>query len=669
MKHILFIIALFIIGTTISCTNENLLVEESQQINKVKFKLFTGSGKSRAALSDLSGEGYTAKITLRSSNGSVFDDTLSINNGNAEYNLAEGQYVLEQCEISKYDSLRYHLRDTVKFDVNEKRDSLYEPIDIYVDQITSCYFDWENCYNVLNDPSLPLLPWVNSASTSVPRNISMDYKKEDGWEMVHNNFKLTNGTIPDKKYLIFYNKYTGMLRFWYYHQGSTNTSSLKYAIQTLGSSSLLNFNTDFAKPMDQRNPSYIEYYSGDESIPSSLGLVSDQWYLFEFELAYDDKCRSIPANMNDLMISARGINEYLVDLTGSTTGKIEGSIVFNNLNGKSLFNVNNININNKIKEETLPNGTTYPCPITGNSIQNASEGVNIDTRTSNTDSWWSGIADKIDSSIKQSIGNAVGSLANSALNLATNPISSFVNSLIHYGKPNNATVNLSLSTRTEISGTISTQLPVNCSNLVIPGSSSNGVVYIYNKPVGVFNLSTTPIVRYQQAYWRNSPKGPRYYQFFDIDNSSFSFVINPAIRNDIEILNQNVYLMLYKRYEGSTILVPPVELGRVDTSKLQLTFMTKNKYTMCRFDDGFEFYKVLEGFYMPTTGINCGVMYDPQNIPDQNFTTGAKIKPDNRIVVKAELQFKIKATGQQVTMVKTYLPNFVDSQEMPLVIN
>ena len=145
MKHILFIIALFIIGTTISCTNENLLVEETQQINKVKFKLFTGSGKSRAALSDLSGEGYTAKITLRSSNGAVFDDTLSINDGNAEYNLAEGQYVLEQCEISKYDSLRYHLRDTVKFDVNEKRDSLYEPIDIYVDQITSCYFDWEKC--------------------------------------------------------------------------------------------------------------------------------------------------------------------------------------------------------------------------------------------------------------------------------------------------------------------------------------------------------------------------------------------------------------------------------------------------------------------------------------------------------------------------------------------
>ena len=54
------------------------------------------------------------------------------------------------------------------------------------------------------------------------------------------------------------------------------------------------------------------------------------------------------------MISARGINEYLVDLTGSTTGKIEGSIVFNNLNGKSLFNVNNININNNIKDEKLP---------------------------------------------------------------------------------------------------------------------------------------------------------------------------------------------------------------------------------------------------------------------------------------------------------------------------
>lgn len=57
---------------------------------------------------------------------------------------------------------------------------------------------------------------------------------------------------------------------WYYHEGSSNYSALKYSIQTTSNSSILNFNYDFAKAMDVKKPSYTEYLSGDNNIPGSV---------------------------------------------------------------------------------------------------------------------------------------------------------------------------------------------------------------------------------------------------------------------------------------------------------------------------------------------------------------------------------------------------------------
>lgn len=662
MKHILFIIALFIIGTTISCTNENLLVEETQQINKVKFKLFTGSGKSRAALSDLSGEGYTAKITLRSSNGAVFDDTLSINDGNAEYNLAEGQYVLEQCEISKYDSLRYHLRDTVKFDVNEKRDSLYEPIDIYVDQITSCYFDWEKSTTVLNDPNLPLLPWVNGASTGVPRSISMDNKRNDGWELVHNNFKLTNGTVPDKRFLIFYNKYTGILRFWYYHQGSSNYSSLKYALQTLYPTSILNFNDDFAQPMDKRRKVYSEYYSGNDNVTGSLGLTNNTWYLFEFELSYDSSCTSVPSNFNDFMVSARGVTIDSLKITGSSNGKIDGKIMLNQKNGSNKFYSEQISI------KTIP----YVDPEKGLIMPdtpnpNSDDYMSFAIRSSNSEEVHSKIRNKITDKFQSIVTYAFSDLKNQAINLAKNQIGKFLNSLIHKGNTNIAYVNLSMSSKIDLAGSITSQEPISCSNMIIPGSKSEDIVYIYNKPLGVFNISTSPIVKYEQTYWKNCPYGPRYYQFFKLDKTSFNIVFNPAILNDIEVLSTNSYLLYYRRYEGSTSLNVPSELYHDIIPESDKVFETSYRMPIfSRFDDGYEFYTVREGTIYPNAGIQSGIAYKGDMIPSSYFDTGYKMAADKRIVVKVIVQFRIKASDQVVTIVKTYLPEFEDCQEMPI---
>jgi len=58
--------------------------------------------------------------------------------------------------------------------------------------------------------------------------------------------------------------------------------------------------------------------------------------------------------------------------------------------------------------------------------------------------------------------------------------------------------------------------------------------------------------------------------------------------------------------------------------------------------------------------------WDGSGIPADYFKFYPKLKPDGRIVVKTILKFIINQTGEQVSIVKTYLPTFVDVQTMPM---
>lgn len=589
-----------------------------------------------------------ANLYLENAAGSEVRNTLTVKNGKATISLQPGEYKIKECDVFINDSLEYHL-------ANLQRDSIIRidkidlsQISIILKKISSCNFDWENCINVLNDSNLPLLPWINSASTGVPRSISMDYKKEDGWVLLHNNFKLTNGTIPSKKFLLFYNKYSGILRMWYYHEGSSNYSALKYSIQTLYNTSILNFNQDFAKAMDVRKPAYTEYLSGDKSLPGGTGLTDKTWYMFNFEIAFDDQCIKIPSNQNDLMISARGIVYSELKLSGSQTGSINGEILFNSPNS-SLFNIQSLNFNNS---STKDNNTK-------NSIPNE---TNVDARTNSGQEWLNKISSSITSGVSGAVQKVAGALSSNILNLAISPIGNFLNSLVHRGTATNAAVNLSLSTRIEITGYLTTQEAVSCTNLYIPGLAANDVEYIYNKPIGVFNLSTTPIVKYQQTYWKNAPQGPKYYQYFDIDKSSFNFAINPIIKNEITVLSSKTYLMFYKRYEGGTKLNPVSELYQPIVEKGYLVYETKPKSLSARVDDGCEYYIIREGAIPPNAGVPCGIKYDGRMIPEFYFDNATLIDADPRVVIKAELQFKINKTGRIVTIIKTFLPKFVLNQ-------
>lgn len=425
------------------------------------------------------------------------------------------------------------IKDPIRIDIPQKED----PILIEVTEpIKGVYFNWEVATYVNNDSKFPRLPWISGASTGVRRTLSLDHKKEDGWELVHNSFVLEKGNNePRNKYLLFYNKFTGILRMWYWHEDENAHSQLNYSIQSVAETSLFNFNGDFAYPMNSRRPAYSQYISGSGTTPSSQGISKDNWYMFEYEMAYDENVKNIPLEKSDLLIASKGIDISDIELNGSQSGTINGSIVINSKSA-NLMNLGNFSINNNDK--------------TTNTVNNETSSV----VTNDASDWWSQIEETLSEQTAKSIGNAGGKLSGSFLNLITNPVGNFLNSLVHQGLGQTGAVNLKMNTNISLSGTVTTAVPVATINLHIPTSQNNTLEYLYGRPLGVFNIDKQPAVKYQQTYFDVNGPHPRYFQYFEIDRGSFDFVINPAIINQVTIVTKKSELYFYKRYEGGTKL-------------------------------------------------------------------------------------------------------------------
>jgi hypothetical protein len=512
-------------------------------------------------------------------------------------------------------------------------------------------FDWETATFVCNDNSLPVLPWLSGSSTGVSRYIALDHKKADGWVMLHHTFKMITENIEPWKYMLMYNKYTGILRMWYWHEGTSAYSSLKYAIQHLANTSIQNFNTEFALPMDMRLPYYSEYYSGDDNIPASQGLTKNTWYLFEYEFAYDNNVSLISVDKSDLLVSARGINIEKIQLEGIQTGKIDGKVAIS-APGANLFNIKEIDFSK-------------------NTINNSS-GANSKATTTNSIDWWEKVKDKVSDAIINQIGNVGGSLASSILNLAATPATKFLNSLIHQGLENRGSVNLSINTKIELKGTLTEQQPVSNINLHIPGiTAETGLHYLYNAPLGVFNITTTPIVNYLQTYFHKATWTPKYFQYYAIDRNSFEFEINPEILDEITIIEKKTELYFYKRYGGGIKLEKQVALNNVEVcAQNKLTFETKytspNGTVLAEIphDEGYEYYKFAESAIPPTATTSFGLCWDGKYINPSFFSYFPVLEPDRRFVVKTILRFKVNSTGREVTHIKSYLPEYVYKQTL-----
>lgn len=82
------------------------------------------------------------------------------------------------------------------------------------------WFDCNKC--ILPSGAEVHLPWSAATTTSIPEEVREDVKEEDGWRILFTTVDISgySETVTDAddsgNYLLLYNRYTGMLKGFYY---------------------------------------------------------------------------------------------------------------------------------------------------------------------------------------------------------------------------------------------------------------------------------------------------------------------------------------------------------------------------------------------------------------------------------------------------------------------
>lgn len=191
---------------------------------------------------------------------------------------------------------------------------------------TTSWFDCNKC--VLQSGAEVQLPWNTTAITTIPDEIREDVKEEDGWRILFTSVDILgySETVTDTdvsgNYLLMYNRYTGMLKGFYYAENIVQENNNAYWLLTISDSTkLFNFVPYFAEPINSLDaPRQISL-----STISTNGIVNGfdvGWNCFMQELAYDEN------SMNErLSISGYALNKSTITFKGSYNSLSEGTIV------------------------------------------------------------------------------------------------------------------------------------------------------------------------------------------------------------------------------------------------------------------------------------------------------------------------------------------------------
>lgn len=180
---------------------------------------------------------------------------------------------------------------------------------------------WEDWHTItLNSGDPAIVPWEIGASTSIPKDIRSDIKAENGWEIIAHTINTS-----DKKqdvglnYIIFYNKFTGILKGFYYLEDAILQNTGIWELIFEQPCSFLAFSPSLIKFSDDKSTRriYLSNITNDESKGFSLG-----WNCFQTELAYDPDFTD-----GTLQIIPYSLNYSKFTFTGQFESSTEGTII------------------------------------------------------------------------------------------------------------------------------------------------------------------------------------------------------------------------------------------------------------------------------------------------------------------------------------------------------
>lgn len=200
------------------------------------------------------------------------------------------------------------------------------------------------------------VPWnPKSTHSSVPHDILEDIKFEDGWDLIYYLIGENGDYQGNDPYLVFHNRYTGILKVFYYFSPNSfepNNYGV-WQISTKAPSSLFAFqNNPITLVSEKQNKTYnVSNITYNSSHGFTVG-----WNCFQIELAYD------PDQSGWLHVDTQASNKIQISFTGNieadTSGLMttsEGGQANNLKKGVAKIAGNEAGnwINKKLKDKTI----------------------------------------------------------------------------------------------------------------------------------------------------------------------------------------------------------------------------------------------------------------------------------------------------------------------------
>lgn len=396
------------------------------------------------------------------------------------------------------------------------KEDLVDPLAVKSSQLTGALppqiFDWETVDVVPTGNDVVInMPWAGSNGLFDPQ-ITFDFKKADGWKMIFNTFR-TDAVFQNGAYFALYNKYRGVLRFYFYIKPNNFIGSNyleENFILASGNGTISSF-WNFANK-EVIDPGVISTESRSIKnfpVPSDGG-----WYVSEYDIAYDPNLKNRSYSDIWLLNDLRFWSVTQTNLSGQITGtSIPVSVRTNpGFDVTSLLDANRI-----IGVAGILSTLQRPLNSDGSS------------GSSTLDKEFLKEVDKIKINGATAIIKSVSNII-----LTGNPLSGSTQT--HY----KINLGASFTGTNTYSGSIKENFKI-----ALPGTSNAtsgiGPVPVDNEPLGIFNLNSRPLVHVRNSRINTIPQclapggvgmNPYEYTFY-LDND-FLKSLNPGY-------NPNVY--------------------------------------------------------------------------------------------------------------------------------
>lgn len=392
--------------------------------------------------------------------------------------------------------------------------------------------DWENLTTVVLNTSTPTnkktttLPWGNGAVTLMPESSRKDIKKEDGWTMLLHTFK-NYGEDEKSCYMIFYNKFRGLLKVFYYLDEipiPNNNFLWKIQSDNYQNCSLFNIDPIFSQTLDSlpKNRSMILSNLGD----TPTNGITHGWNGFEI------KVPEYSTEYRNMHFTIQGYNKTITSFsfTGNSIYTSKGSIIRTTPDDNSSSKKGTADVGSEGSKEVI------------NNIYNSNNGFIAGDVVKNA------IAKIPQIGYIEAISEGLKYVGN---------ISAYSNNTIQTKSTTTDEVKMEMKAQISAEGSIS-------SILTSAVASITGVsLYYNNEDLGVWSIKTPTIVceRYTHVYgniipstsgsaWSSITKPNSQYPsksvdaYIDINPSLEKYIISKKISIDIVVcdsLDGNVY--------------------------------------------------------------------------------------------------------------------------------